>query len=702
MSKLQQKLEAEQNYLEQKAKQIAKQISTENVNFSMSMIYNDKDLIKLLNLIKNNLRKEKRLLIDKLRYLKNKNNNIDNIKSIENIKSSIKRVDAEVENINQSIQKIILEQMSIESKIKKGHNKKVDLLQSNKDALNRIIPFESELDKSSKSQIESFYKLKLRYDHMLQRTRKNCRVLEKLIELNYKNNNTEFLAVLLNRLIEEGNKKVTLLKIINYIEKIIKFENKKIKSILRRERRIIAFNNNFDSDEYNDEIDEITTETDEIEEISEIFLDKLSELRNIDEVLSLMNNYPELFELKDFNKRFILENILDEYFNIIINRDITNKNVLEKIEYLDKIIKSYINYGSKTANDFYNIIEAKMNRILNIVEVNNYSIEKKEEILQYLSKLSNELNYYQNMNVPVKLKKKHEEEKTKSIITIDNEDANVFEDAFSISKNNDTYNLTIYISDVASFVIDKSVENINAMNEYISSDNNMFPKAYYKRFSLQQGRNRYAYAYAFQLTKSIDVKEFSLKKVKIKVNKNFDYEQASKAMEDKKYKYHETLSLLKELSTKMIEQNVVENGKNFELSPSEIVRIQITFAKKFIAKYCSDNNLPYILQNRALIYGNKKAEILDTTVEDYIYNATEKRDLSPTGPFTSPARDYISLFNQRLHEKYFITKKELSAAEIDEICRETNEICEIVNRDKFGCCKVKKLDKQNISDKIKL
>lgn len=106
--------------------------------------------------------------------------------------------------------------------------------------------------------------------------------------------------------------------------------------------------------------------------------------------------------------------------------------------------------------------------------------------------------------------------------------------------------------------------------------------------------------------------------------------------------------------------------------------------KNHIAKYCQDNKLPLILQNRAFTYGVGDEELIDSSTDNRVYSSIEVRDLCPTGEFTSPARSYISLFNQRLHNRYFISNKELTNEDIYSLIKETKEMCDDINTKKYG------------------
>lgn len=646
MSEFKKKVLVEQESIKSIAREMAETLLASDTVFTSKMITEANALIKtkILSLMKSYLRQERKKLINTKKIYEKEH------RDIELIRQQIQKIDINMELVTQYIQTVLEKQ-----------------------------------SKNLNDELKYLYELKVTYDRVFQQARRNYRVLEKLIELNYEQNNLQFLPDLLNALVEVGNDKAANLKMINYIEKMLRLQTKERNLLANQAKRLAS--SPFDIEDIEDEF--IPSEPDEMEDVEEIYLDKISELRNIDEVILLLNNYPELFELKDFNKNYVLENILDKYFNIIINRNLENVEALEAKEYLDRLLKAYINYGAKSGNDFYNIIQAKMNHVYSIVEKNNFDGNKEKEILICLTKLSDLLHYYQNLNTPKKEKKKHEFEQEKMIITIDNEKAKIFEDAISVEKSDSSYRLTLYISDVASFVIRNSLQDIEAKCEFMSTDNNMFPKAYYKRFSLDQGRNRYAYAYIFDLTHSMDVKEFNVKKVKLRVNQNFDFKQAEEALNNTKHKYHETMHLLNKISKEMVNEKIVSINKHGILTPSDMIEIQVCFAKNFIAKYCSDNHLPLVLQNRGLNYGVKESELLGLPLEERVYNATEKRDLAPTGEFTSPARSYISLFNQRLHNRYFISKKEITPTELVLLGEETNDFCNTVNQEKYGYQKIK-------------
>ena len=677
MSEIKKRKISEQENLKRVATDLALKLSSINTFFSSSMLDEFKITEKqqIISLTKSYLRKLRKSLVITKKMLDKDG------KDSKLIKQKIKSIDVCSEQIS-IYSKSLLEEQRIKktSSLKSDKEDNSDVLEE--ETQKKLIAEEEAMQKDYSTRLECLTNLKIKYDKLLAKSRRNYRILERVIELNYESNNCSFLPDLLNKLATVSSESVSLLKIIDYIEKVIRLEKKELR---KKQKASASLAGNID---YGDDIDTDilfdNEEDDLFDDIGRIYLGKISNIDDLEGAIMLLNSYPELYEIEDNKGNYIFEYILEKYFNIIINRNISVEKVKDEIDYLEKLIRAHINYGTKIDNDFYNIVVSKIDHVSSIYEKNNYETYKQKEIFSTLSKLSDLLEYYKKINKPRTNKKKHEAKDNVQIITIDNEKAKIFEDALSVRKEKNAYYLTLYVTDVASFVIRNSLEDLSAKNEFLTSDNRMFKKEYYRRFSLLQGRKRFAYAYTFELTKGMDVREFSVEKVKIRVSKNFNFKQAEQSRIDKKNKYYDTLNILTEISRNLINEYALNIKKYGELTASDVLETQICFMKNHIAKYCQDNKLPLILQNRAFTYGVGDEELIDSSTDNRVYSSIEVRDLCPTGEFTSPARSYISLFNQRLHNRYFISNKELTNEDIYSLIKETKEMCDDINTKKYG------------------
>ena len=665
---------SEELRLKKEASKILKLILDNNLSINHELIKDESNKIELLKYLKYNIRKEKRKLINQKHKLLNANNDFDDVQS------KIKFIDnKEKETIN-LFNKIINERIKKYKTNNFGKEKKDDKREDNElQKINNFISYELKTindDELSLKKVDELLEIKRKYDRLLQKERKIYKIIEKTIELNYIKNEISYLPFLYNKLIESSNNKIFLLKIINYLEKQIRFENKKISKLKRKykhvEKEVIVSTDDIEID---------TNKQYELVEVLSIYLDKINEYRDIGEVNTLLQNYPEIYEVKDRYGNYLFERIVDNYINNILNKKLKDE-VLDSILYQEKLIKNYINYSVIVDNSFINYLENKIEKVYMLLEKNEYSLEKKHEVRIHLEKMSELINHYideYSIKKKKNNKKVHEDITNEEVITIDSDKTNTHEDAFSVYKVNDSYRLTIYVTDVSSFILKDSIEDFNARASYKRGDAKIFPKSFYKNFSLDQGRNRYAFAYTFTFTKTFEIKEFKVKKTKIRVNKNFNYFDASKTLKDNKSKYYDILSNAKDLANNMMNEGLINIHKSSDLKPSDIVEIFTIFSKNYIAKKCSDLLYPYVLQNRALTYGVSNKEVLNNDLSVKIYNSKENRDLSPTGEFTSPARSYISLFNQRLHYRYFISNKKLLEAEKDSINDSIDELCRYIN-----------------------
>ena len=554
MSEIKKRKISEQENLKRVATDLALKLSSINTFFSSSMLDEFKITEKqqIISLTKSYLRKLRKSLVITKKTL-DKDGKDSNL-----IKQKIKSIDVCSEQIS-IYSKSLLEEQKIKkiSSLKKDNEDNSDVLEE--ETQKKLIAEEEAMQKDYSTRLECLTNLKIKYDKLLAKSRRNYRILERVIELNYESNNCSFLPDLLNKLAIVSSENVSLLKIIDYIEKIIRLEKKE----LRKKQKVSA--PLYDGIDYSNDIDTDilfdNEEDDIVDDIGRIYLSKISNVDDLEGAIMLLNSYPELYEIEDNKGNYIFEYILEKYFNTIINRNISDKKVKDEIDYLEKLIRAHINYGTKIDNDFYNIVVSKIDHVSSIYEKNNYETYKQKEIFSTLSKLSDLLEYYKKINKPRTNKKKHEAKDNVQIITIDNEKAKIFEDALSVRKEKNAYYLTLYVTDVASFVIRNSLEDLSAKNEFLTSDNRMFKKEYYRRFSLLQGRKRFAYAYTFELTKGMDVREFSVEKVKIRVSKNFNFKQAEQSRIDKKNKYYDTLNILTEISRNLINEHAL-NIKN--------------------------------------------------------------------------------------------------------------------------------------------
>ena len=177
----------------------------------------------------------------------------------------------------------------------------------------------------------------------------------------------------------------------------------------------------------------------------------------------------------------------------------------------------------------------------------------------------------------------------KFIVTIDGDDAKDFDDAISVSKDNDNYNLTVAIADVSSYVtynsnLDKSALNRGTSIYYPSSVIPMLPFELSDNLcSLLPNKNRLAMVVEMKVNNKGEVLDYSIYKGIIKSNYRLTYNYVNKLIKeeikDEDDELNEMINNAYELSLILQERNkdtinFESNECKFTMEDDKVINIQ--------------------------------------------------------------------------------------------------------------------------------
>ena len=255
---------------------------------------------------------------------------------------------------------------------------------------------------------------------------------------------------------------------------------------------------------------------------------------------------------------------------------------------------------------------------------------------------------------------------SRNIITMDSKFKTAYDDAISIKKTHYGYLLSIFISDVASYVCDDTSLYTHALQRgesiYTSVDNSsyipMFPCDITRNFfSLNSGSYKKTVAHMFKFSDSFDLISAEVKPVKIKVFKNYSFDDIDRILDGKiNDSNYDMICLLLKFADKLKsyfnldyhtikEQNgtVIRKNKYLESSASNIITISTLFLNSYIAEVMSKNKYPFI-------YRVNDTVLSDRLLNSSIYSVDDLGHIVNNGNcyghVTNPIRSFASLLNQ--------------------------------------------------------
>ncbi len=385
-------------------------------------------------------------------------------------------------------------------------------------------------------------------------------------------------------------------------------------------------------------------------------------VKHYEYIYETIKNVPEVVNLKRTSDFSLFETVFIKCIHSIIQKQWDTVIYYEKILHLfvsteefDIPYEHHISYP-----DIYNEKQSYHMHVLEEIE-QIWRNKKQEDTLCFLARI-----YDVSMNSTYKgsfvtknhFKDSHYEDHTqKRVITIDEDNTRIFDDALCLEETKDGYVLYIYTSDVGRFLsFDHPLfdygfhrgKNIYLPNRIISA----FPRRFAKNtLSLNGDKPNFTFAQVFYFDHHMQLKHFDLKKAIIKVKSHYYFNALEKdlfqvknedmCMIEKMYilarklserdagkkSYHTLKEKLRRLDGKISSDNQGEwyrfkKDKRYETMGSQLITEFKILANTKIATLCKDSHFSFMY--RAVHLGEDKDKIISMLA------AMNKEDLIKT------------------------------------------------------------------------
>lgn len=435
--------------------------------------------------------------------------------------------------------------------------------------------------------------------------------------------------------IKQIKNNVTILnQIILFLNRIISIDTKIISKEDRKKKKQNKDISNKISKSEEKILKEISLSNDEL-----IFNYKelLFETKNIVFIRKLLEEFPNVYTLKDGKNHFVFDTILEQYTNILLNKNYTleenekqklkKEQTLKEIEYYENIILEYISFAKEKRLAFVEgSITKRVDQIISMIDTKEIYLKNGKEILLHLNYIVealkiNGLDEIENIDA--------RQIKNEFIFSIDGNNTKAKEDAMSIKVVDGKYHLSVYITDISGFIIHNQKFVTRAQNKFLhdNEDDRIFSGQLKSMFSLNQGRSKKTVGYHLILDKNLNVLDFKIERNIINVNRNFKEAEVNKIIEDGLIqKGSDQIKLLYNLLTSKV-------GYEFQNPAQYIITFITRLVSRKLGEYCylQDINCLYTVNGE-----NKYAIHSDNALT--LDNAYIK--------FSSPLRNYASIVNQ--------------------------------------------------------
>ena len=369
------------------------------------------------------------------------------------------------------------------------------------------------------------------------------------------------------------------------------------------------------------------------------------DLKNISVFNDALNRFPYLVNYFDKNGKNLIVSICEKYINEVLNY--SEKKGINNIIYFDEIITDILNSEKfifdvvdrqtilKKINDSYSNIkkekEMKTFYLNSLIEqIKGEQIDKDISYLEYKFNINYNFNEAINSEVRKIVSNysisKDRKEIDDYILTFDGENAKEIDDALSVNiLENGNIILNVHIADPTDIIDFDSIifeEALKRTTSIYLSDRtySMFPEIISTDLmSLKERNYRPAITYSFEFDKNGNLVNYKFIKSIINVNRNMTYDDFNKILKtDDNSNLSKTihnLNLVSQILQKYYhkdplyekvnrsENNITNTNIIGNTCGEKVVESSMIFTNHMVAKFFSDNNLPFIFRNH---YFNKE------------------------------------------------------------------------------------------------
>ena len=469
--------------------------------------------------------------------------------------------------------------------------------------------------------------------------------------------------------------------------------------------------------------------------LSSLLKDIIFDVKNIPLLESLFNNFPNLSFIKDYDEVFVFEKILDKYYNNLVN----SNNYYKKI-YYDKVIDLFsINISLSNENIVEETFYKKMRSFINTTVLKDYDKDKKDYILADIKErikryeIGNKIDfldekdeeYYKNIDfdtisslVGIDKIDNRIDMRDRHVITIDNDEAKMFENAISIEPNNNNYLLTIYATDISSFISDNKMKEKDKYKCILETLNkkNLFGKKYkHNHCKLEKGKDVDVIAYQYLVDKDFNILYFDFERAVVNVKENLKFSDFNNLDKVKNKNTINTIGSLLDITYPHLNINEANNN----IADSMLCFINTRTADE-IASYTISKNLPIIYTRTSrknldeFIEGKEEANEIDLSFLKYdkklsypsictIGNDEVSNLYDLRCKIYSPLRKIEALINQMLINTYLVDHKKLDNNTKNYLETRLDSICSNLNNKIYNNSNIiSSTEKANIKKKVKV
>lgn len=262
----------------------------------------------------------------------------------------------------------------------------------------------------------------------------------------------------------------------------------------------------------------------------------------------------------------------------------------------------------------------------------------------------------------------------KGIITLDYSFKTAYDDAIFVKKVSDGYILSIYITDVASYLGTDSNLYFQALKKGASIYTDVDSYSYIPMlpveltrdfFSLNAGSDKMVIEHRFKISNNFEVVGCTIGRTKIRVSKNYSYDSIEKLENDDSN--YDTIYLLRKLTDGMrprfnLDYHVAKeklstvirsNNKKNDSTGSSIITIATLLLNSHIAQVMNKSEYPFIyrVNDTSLSTMMLNSSIYSVDALGHVVN-----NGNCYGRISNPIRDFASLLNQRFELEFLVDK----------------------------------------------
>lgn len=605
--------------------------------------YNEEKQYVIIKEIIDEERKYVKYLVTKKNILM-KEKNYEQVESIrKHIKEIYKFIEWCIEYRNNLLKKVIVKEEKIEElklDISEDELQKIDALNN----ANNLKLLEEILSSASKDRYAKVIGIRKEYIKLYSNEKDKLEVLKESKDLRIQLHRN---ADDLDNSIKESKDKVAILnKIILFLNRVISMDNKKIPKEERKKSKEKLVTDKI-SKSQEKILREISISNDEL---VYNYKELLFETKNIIFIRKLMEEFPQIYTLKDGKNHLVFDTILEQYTNILLNKNFTleetekqkikKEKTLEEIEYYENIILEYITFAKEKKLDFVeSSITKRVDQVINMIENNEIYMKKAKNILSHLSSIVEAINI---SGLDVTDTRETKTITDEFIFSIDSDRTKTKENAMSIKLVENMYHLNLYVTDLSGFIVHNQKFMTRAQNKllYNNEDDRIFSGQLKSMFSLNQGRSRKAIGYHLIMDKNLNVVDFKIEKNIVNLNRNFKESEVNDIIENNLIqKGCNEIRLLNDLLSSQIDGEI--------RNPSQYI---ITFITRNVSRKLGEF---CYLQGINCLYNvnGHNHYVIRESEELTLDNAYVK--------FSAPLRNYASLVNQLAILGYENAKKEI-------------------------------------------